>query len=65
MSITMRSNRKIIATSCVQINGLGKLNGKYFVEEVTHTLDDVGYKMKLTLRKVEQRIKTVTMKKQS
>lgn len=65
MSITMRSNRKIIATSCVQINGLGKLSGKYFVEEVTHTLGDGGYKMKLALRKVEQRIKTVTMKKQS
>ena len=65
MSITIRSNRKIIATSCVQIKDLGKLNGKYYVEEVVHSLGDSGYKMKLSLRKVEKRITSVKMKKQS
>lgn len=65
MTITMRSNRKIIATSCVQISGLGKLNGKYYVQEAAHTLEDGGYKMRLSLRKVETPITAVTMKKQS
>lgn len=54
MKITLRANRKIIATSCVEIAGLGKLSGKYFVEEVSHSISS-GYKMSLSLRKVEVR----------
>ena len=54
MKITIRACRKIIATSCVEIVGLGKLSGKYFVEEVSHSIGS-GYKMSLSLRKVEAR----------
>lgn len=40
--------------SCVEIVGLGKLSGKYYVEEVSHSIGS-GYKMSLSLRKVEAR----------
>lgn len=54
MNITLRASRKIIATSCVEIVGLGKLSGKYYVESVSHSIGS-GYKMALSLRKVEAR----------
>lgn len=54
LKITIKANPCIIATSCVQIVGLGKLSGKYFVEQADHSIGS-GYKMALTLRKVEAR----------
>lgn len=64
LQISMKDNSKdIIATSCVQISGLGKLSGKYYVDEIIYTLGS-GYRMKLNLRKVETRITKVKTKKQ-
>lgn len=54
MKITLRASQKIIATSCVEIVGLGKLSGKYYVEKVSHSIGS-GYKMSLSIRKVEER----------
>lgn len=54
MKITLRAAKRITATSCVDIVGLGNLNGKYFVEEVTTTVGG-GTKMSLSLRRVEKR----------
>lgn len=54
MKITMKANRRITATSCVDIVGLGNLSGKYFVDEVTTTVGS-GTKMSLSLRMVEDR----------
>lgn len=55
MSVTLtRANRKIIATSCVTIKGLGKLDGKYYVEKVTWDIGS-GCRQKLELRKVQTR----------
>lgn len=54
MKITLRAAKRIIATSCVDIVGLGNLSGKYFVEEVTTTVGG-GTKMSLSLRRVEKR----------
>lgn len=55
MSVTLTmANRSIIATSCVTISGLGKLNGKYYVEKVTWDIGS-GCKQKLELRKVSDR----------
>lgn len=55
MSVTLTiANRKIIATSCVTIKGLGKLDGKYYVEKVTWNVGS-GCKQKLELRKVQER----------
>lgn len=56
MSVTLTlANRKIIATSCVNIKGLGKLDGKYYVEKVTWTLGGDSLKQKLELRRVMER----------
>lgn len=56
MKVTIKATPKIIATSNVQIQGLGKLNGKYFVENVAWTVGGSGAcKQTLTLRKIETR----------
>lgn len=54
MSITMMARPGLIASDCVEIRGLGKLSGKYYIEKITHDLGS-GYKMTLDLRKVEDR----------
>lgn len=61
MSVTLtKANRKIIATACVTIKGLGKLDGKYYVEKVTWTLGGDSLKQKLELRKVQTRFAKAT-----
>lgn len=59
MRITIKAIPGLIATDCIQIKGLGKLSGKYYVEEIAHTVGN-GYKMALQLRKVEARITEAT-----
>lgn len=51
----VKADRRITATRCVEITGLGKISGKYFVEQVDHAIGNKGYIQKLTLRKVEKR----------
>lgn len=56
MKVTIKADPRIIATSTVQVQGLGKLNGKYFVENVAWTVGGGGAcKQTLTLRKIETR----------
>ena len=56
MKVTIKADPRIIATSTVQIQGLGKLNGKYFVENVAWTVGGGGAcKQTLTLRKFDSR----------
>lgn len=55
MSITIMGTFKIVASACVRITGLGKLNGKYFVDKVTHSIGK-GYELHLELSKVENKI---------
>lgn len=56
MRITLRTPAwNILATNCVQIKGLGKLDGKYYVETATHSVGS-GTKTTLSLRKVEKRL---------
>ena len=52
MSITMMAMPGLIASDCVEIRGLKRLSGKYFIEQITHSLGS-GYKMALELRLVE------------
>lgn len=59
-SITMPADSRIYAGTNVNLKGFGKLNGKYFVEKVKHSIGS-GYTMTLTLRKVQKRIKSVAM----
>lgn len=55
MSITLKARLSLIASDCIQITGLQNLNGKYFIEKITHSVGS-GYKMALDLRRVEDRI---------
>lgn len=59
MQVTMRANTKIVASHCIEISGLGNANGKYFVEQIKHSIGS-GYKMQLTLHKVQTPIKVTT-----
>lgn len=57
MSITMMGNPVIAAGITVKIKGLYKIDGKYFVDKVTHKIDaESAYTMDLELHKVQKRI---------
>lgn len=49
------ANPRIIATSCVNISGFGRLDGKYYVDKVSWDVGS-GCKQKLCLRRVRARI---------
>lgn len=55
MKITIMANPRIIASSNINIKGLGKLDGKYAVSKVKHVLGS-EYNMSLELRKIQKRI---------
>lgn len=55
MQVKIMANPKIVATSTVQITGLGKLNGKYYVDQVKHSLGS-SYTMTLSLHLIQTRV---------
>lgn len=55
MSISLMARPGLIASDCVQISGLKKLDGKYYIVSIRHSVGS-GYKMTLELRKVIARI---------
>lgn len=59
MRITMMARPGLIASDCVQIKGLKRLDGKYYIEKITHSVGS-GYKMALDMRLVEPRIANPT-----
>lgn len=63
MTVTIMANIKIVASQCIEISGLGKIDGKYYVDKIKHSVGS-GYTMQLTLHKVQSAIKiTVAAKK--
>lgn len=56
LNFTIMANQKIIATSNVTITGMGRMNGKYAVDKVTHKLVDGKYTMTLQVRMIQKRI---------
>lgn len=56
MDVTIRANIKIVASHCIDISGLENADGKYYVDKVKHSVGS-GYKMQLTLHKVQTPIK--------
>lgn len=53
MSATIRANLKIVAGVCIKVTGAYKLNGKYFVDKVTHKIEAEGaYTMDLEMHLV-------------
>lgn len=51
MSVTIPGNPDIVSSQCVNIVGLGKADGKYYIKKVTHSIGG-GYKTSLELSKV-------------
>lgn len=58
MEIKIMANTAIIASSVVEITGLGKINGRYYVDKVKHSIGDSGYYMSLSLHKIQKSIVT-------
>lgn len=54
MAVTIMANNKINATDNIYIKGLKRLDGKYFVDQVTHNISNSGYTMSLELHKCQQ-----------
>ena len=51
LSATIVGNASLVASQCVQVVGLGKLSGKYYIDTITHS---VGYTMDLEMSLVEE-----------
>ena len=57
LSVTLMGNPSIAAGITVNIKGLYKIDGKYFVDKVIHKIDsESAYTMDLELHKVQKRI---------
>ncbi len=57
LAITIMGDPRIAAGSTVNIEGLRKANGKYFVDKVTHKISaESAYTMDLDMHKVQRRI---------
>ena len=52
MDVPIRANIGIVASQCINISGLGNADGKYYIEKIKHSIGS-GYKMQLTLHKVQ------------
>lgn len=60
MSLTIRADpRAVVASQCVMAEGFGKLDGKYYVDQINHSLGS-GYNMKLSMHKVQAAIRAAT-----
>lgn len=59
MSITMMARPGLIASDVIEISGLENLDGKYYIETITHSIGS-GYKMALDLRRIEPRVTSAT-----
>lgn len=57
MKVPIRPNLKLVASHCVNITGLERINGKYYIDQVRHSAGSSGYTMTLTLHKVQAAIK--------
>lgn len=57
LSVTIRGNTKFCETDTVQVCDLYRLDGKYFVDQVVHSLDGTnGFTTCLTMHKVQRRV---------
>lgn len=57
LTVTIRGNTVYNDTDTVRIQGLYRLNGKFFIDQVVHSIDAVnGFTTRLTMHKVQRRI---------
>ena len=52
LSATIMGNAALAASQCVEVQGLGSLSGKYYIDKVTHNIGG-GYTMDLEMSLVE------------
>jgi hypothetical protein len=58
VTFEVMGNPRLIATACIRLKNFGKLNGKYYINKVTHNYDcDSGYTCTIEARKIQQRLK--------
>ena len=62
---TMWANPKICAGVCVTVTGMGKANGKYYVDEVTTEIGDAGTSQKIEMHKCQPQLTYSSKKKTS
>lgn len=57
MNATIRANpQAVVASQCVMVEGFGRFDGKYYVDQISHSLGS-GYTMKLSMHKVQAAIR--------
>lgn len=49
MKLTIPPKMSLYATANVQLSGFGNMDGKYFIEKVSHSLSDRAYDMQISL----------------
>ncbi len=54
VSITLPPKMSFYATATVQLSGFGNLDGKYFVEKISHSLSGKAYTMQVNLSCISQ-----------
>lgn len=59
LTITMMARPGLIASDCIQVDGLGKISGKYYCDKITHSVGS-GYKMSISAHRVVAPISNVT-----
>ncbi len=57
MELTIKADTSIVASHCIQVSGLGNIDGKYYVDQIQHSIGSGGYRMTLSVHKVQPPIK--------
>lgn len=57
MEVTIKARSGIVASQNINISGLGKIDGKYYIDKIKHSIGNSGYTMALSLHKVQTPIK--------
>ena len=55
LNVTIKANPNLVASQCVNISGLATIDGKYYIDQIKHSVGS-GYKMQLTLHRVQEPI---------
>ena len=53
LSATIMGNARLVASQCVDVEGLGRLSGKYYIDSITHRVGGSGYTMDLEMSLVQ------------
>lgn len=65
LSGKIQANPKITAACNVQIEGMGKINGKYFIDKVVTEVGESGSSMSLEMHRIQERLSYLTVPKKT